>query len=191
MTKRECIELIKNLYSEKGRLVVGIDGRSAAGKTTFANELKNFLGADVVHTDHFFLPFPLRTEERLAEAGGNIHYERFYEEVVIPLKLKKSFSYGIFDCSSGTIKEKSEEISSELIIVEGAYSHHPKWREIFDVLIFMDIDPDEQIARIKKRNGEQKAEIFKNVWIVLEERYIQAFGINNSAVILSECRQFN
>ena len=62
--------------------VIAMDGRAAAGKTTLAEELAVTLGGAVVHMDDFFLPGELRTPERLAAPGGNVHAERFVEEVL-------------------------------------------------------------------------------------------------------------
>ena len=44
-----------------------------------------------------------RTPERFAEVGGNVDYERFQEEVLLPLKNGKAFSYRPFDCSTFTL----------------------------------------------------------------------------------------
>ena len=61
---------VKKAIEFKGHVVIAIDGRAGAGKTTFANELADLLCGEIVPMDHFFLPPELRTEERLAEAGG-------------------------------------------------------------------------------------------------------------------------
>ena len=65
--------------------MLAIDGMSASGKSTLAQEVADKYGGSVVHMDDFFLPAELRTNKRLETPGGNIHYERFkelYEEYV-------------------------------------------------------------------------------------------------------------
>ena len=62
--------------------VIAIDGRAASGKTTLAAALAAETGGTVVHMDDFFLPAELRTPQRLAAPGGNVHAERFAEEVL-------------------------------------------------------------------------------------------------------------
>ena len=79
--------------------VIAIDGRAASGKSTVAAQLSKVLDAAVVHMDDFFLPPTLRTPERLAASGGNVHYERFAEQVLPFLRTKTPFSYRRFDCS--------------------------------------------------------------------------------------------
>lgn len=155
--------------------VICIDGRSAAGKTTLAAALGKTIGADVIHMDDFFLPAELRTPARLAEPGGNVHYERFEEEVLPFLKKEAPFSYRRFDCHKMQLTEERPVSSVEWRIVEGAYSMHPNFGEYADLYIFLDISPDEQMRRIISRNGKEMAEIFRTRWIPLEENYIQAF----------------
>ena len=75
------LPLLQRIAAEEKRpLVIAIDGRAASGKTTAAEQLRFILGGSAIHMDDFFLPVSLRTAERFAEPGGNVHYERFCEE---------------------------------------------------------------------------------------------------------------
>lgn len=78
-------ELLLQLGAQ-GRAVAAIDGNAAAGKSTLAARIAAFFApqysVNVFHMDDFFLPGALRTPERLAEPGGNVHYERFQDEVL-------------------------------------------------------------------------------------------------------------
>ena len=69
-------------------------------------------------------------------------------------------------------------------IVEGAYSLHPAFGSYADLKVFLDISKEEQIKRIRKRNGEQKAAIFAKRWIPMEEKYINTFDIKSKADII-------
>lgn len=70
-------------------IVIAIDGPCAAGKSTLAKKLAEEIDGQVVHMDDFFLPGRLRTPARLREPGGNVHYERFQEEVLAPILAQK------------------------------------------------------------------------------------------------------
>ena len=62
-------------------------------------------------------------------------------------------------------------------IAEGSYScHHALW-DSYDLRIFLDVDPDKQLRRIKERNGERQLEIFAQRWIPLEEKYFSELNI--------------
>lgn len=164
--------------------IIAIDGRAASGKTTLAENLSRILSADVIHMDDFFLPPALRTEERLTEAGGNIHYERFLEEVIPLLKKSQPFSYRIFDCSQMDYNGSQTISPTPFRIVEGAYSCHPLFGNYADLTVFSDISPEEQMQRIQKRNGAEMAELFRTRWIPMEETYYAHFQIREKADII-------
>ena len=169
---------------EKSVSVIAVDGRAASGKTTLARQLALILDAEVIHMDDFFLPQNLRTPSRLAEPGGNVHYERFKTEVLPELKQNKSFSYRRFDCSKMRPGQMRHIANSRWRIVEGAYSLHPVLGDYADLKVFFDISPAEQMKRIRKRNGEQKAQIFAERWIPMEEKYLRTFNIKAKADIV-------
>ena len=87
------------------KLLIAIDGRCAAGKTTLAAHLQEFLPCNVIHMDSFFLRPEQRTPERLQEPGSNVDYERFTNEVLIPLLQGAAFSYCTYDCQSQMFRE--------------------------------------------------------------------------------------
>lgn len=180
-------EITERLNIEEGRVkVIAIDGRCASGKTTLARELAERLGAGVIHMDDFFLPGEMRTEERLREPGGNVHYERFADEVLDALRGGASFSYGRFDCQRMEIAERMIVPAGRLRIVEGAYSCHPQLENYMDLRIFCDVSPELQCERIRVRNGEQALKNFREKWIPMEEAYFRAHGIMEQADIIIE-----
>ena len=60
-------------HNAKNPLVIAIDGKSASGKTTFAN----LLGATVIHTDDFFRPRNEKGVLEISEYSGNFDIDRF------------------------------------------------------------------------------------------------------------------
>ena len=161
--------------------VTAIDGRAGAGKTTLANELATVTGASVIRMDDFFLPLQLRTPARMSEAGGNVHYERFESEVLPHLRENTPFTYRRFDCSCMALGEY-RRVDAGLRIVEGSYSHHPRFGEYADLTVFCDVDPHEQMRRIRRRNPDL-AERFEREWIPMEEKYIKTFGIEKGLIV--------
>ena len=168
---------IEELFREKERLVIRLDGRCAGGKSTAAERLASFYpGSAVVHMDDFYLPTALRTPERYGEPGGNIHYERFREEVV-PHLGKESFSYRVLDCTTFEYGEERQVPLAPLTIVEGSYSGNPKLGMHPDIAVFFHVDPVTQLKRIEKRNGPEKKKVFAAKWIPLEEAYFRHYRV--------------
>ncbi len=165
------------------RFIIAIDGRAASGKSTVAALLKDILSAEIVHMDDFFLPPALRTEERLSQPGGNVHYERFIDEVLPNLSSTDGFSFRKFDCSVMDFNGTREIAPSAIKIVEGSYCCHPIIGKYADLTVFSDCDAQEQMRRIYKRNGEKMAEMFRTKWIPMEENYFEYYSISESTDI--------
>lgn len=172
---------IQQLLEKKKHLLVAIDGRCAAGKTTIASMLKELCNCNVIHMDHFFLRPEQRTKERLLLAGGNTDVERFYQEVLLPLKAKEAFSYQPYDCQTQKMAPAIYVPVYPVNIVEGSYACHPKLQKYYDLKIFLTIDESEQLRRIECRNGKTGAVLFKEKWIPLEEKYFLAYSIEEHA----------
>ena len=127
--------------------------------------------------DDFFLQPKQRTPERLAEAGGNVDRERFYEEVVVPLVKRDTIVYRPFDCATMSLQSARKIEPDKIIVVEGAYSTHPELGEYYDLSVFLDIAPELQQERIWKRNTPDKAERFFAQWIPMEQKYFEAMRV--------------
>ena len=161
---------------QKGHLIIAVDGRCASGKTTLAARLHDVLGWAVVHIDDFFLRPEQRTPERYATPGENVDHERFLAEVLTPLRAGRAAEYRPFDCHAGQLGAPVRAEAAPVTVVEGSYSCHPALRDLYDLRVFSDVGPAEQMRRIKARNG-RSAEVFRDRWIPLEERYFSACGV--------------
>lgn len=161
----------------KRPLLVAIDGRCGAGKSTLAAELSRRRGWGVVHLDDFFPRPEQRTPERYAQPGGNLDWERVLEQVLTPLRAGKTARYQAFDCHAGALGAWVEVPAGEVVLVEGSYACHPELWGVYDLKIFLTVGPEEQARRILARNGPERAEVFRTRWIPLEEAYFSAYSI--------------
>lgn len=173
------LQEIRKLQNRQKRVLLAIDGRCASGKTTLAAQLKKELHCPVIPMDHFFLRPEQRTEERFREPGSNVDYERFLQEVLTPLQIGISFSYRPFDCHTMNFADAVQVTVAEkaVTIVEGSYSCHPKLWDAYDMHLFMTTDRQTQMQRIREREGENKAAVFEQKWIPLEERYFSYYSL--------------
>lgn len=176
---------LDRLLSGKAHVVLAIDGKCGAGKTTLASLLADLYPCDVVHMDDFFLPAKLRTPGRLQEAGGNLHYERFKEQVLpalTALKEERNFpfpaDYQVFNCHTMAFKPRNASLTAQpLTIVEGSYSMRPEFQAAYDLKVFLDISPKTQKERLLSRGGEEVFHTFEEKWIPMEQRYFDAFEV--------------
>lgn len=176
--------LSQRIRGSRQRLLIAVDGRCASGKTTLAATLEEETGCNVVHMDDFFLRPEQRTPQRLAEPGGNVDYERFRQEVMLPLSSGDRVHYQIFDCQQMALSAFREIDPGKTTVIEGSYSCHPALWDFYDLRVFLDIDPEEQLRRIRRRNGEEKAVMFQTRWIPMEERYFDAFRLRERCELI-------
>lgn len=173
-------ERMAELLEQNGSVLLAIDGRCGSGKTTLGRELQKIWQASLFHMDDFYLQKEQRTKERYEQAGGNVDYERFTKEVLLPLKKKQEVFYRPYDPPSWSFRETVCMPFRPVNIVEGSYSCRRDLQKFYDLKIFLDIDPGLQMERIKKRNGEEKACEFQQKWIPLEEMYFETFQVAKS-----------
>ena len=173
----ELAAAISRLRAEKPFPLIAVDGRCASGKTTLAAQLAAETGCSVLHMDHFFLRPEQRTQERLAQPGGNVDRERFLEEALLPLRRGVPFAYRPYECGRLAFGEPGRTGGGPFSIVEGSYSCHPALWDFYDLQVFLTVSPEEQLRRIRARNGEAGAAPFQERWIPLEERYFEAFSV--------------
>lgn len=173
----DAFTAIDTLLRNGKPVTVAIDGLCGSGKSTFADMLYSIYDCNLFHADDFFLPPELRTSERYATPGGNVHWERMKSEILDPLKTGKAFVYRKFDCSMMDYGEMVHVSPKTLNIVEGSYSTHPELLNEYDLKIFLKTDPKTQITRIRARDGEEYSKVFEEKWIPLENKYFESFPV--------------
>lgn len=166
--------------------IIAIDGNCASGKTTFSSLLAMYFDCNIIHMDDFFLPPKLRTPARLAQPGGNIHYERFIEEIMLSLQNGSKISYRPFCCSTMDYADAISLPSKPLTIIEGSYSMHPKLRNLYDYSVFLSCSYEQQITRIRTRNGEASLKNFTERWIPMENTYFDTFQVKENCSFVIE-----
>lgn len=108
---------------------VGIDGPDAAGKTTLADALAALTGLPRVRADDFLAPPEVRYR------AGRLSPEGYYADA--------------FDLPAlRTAVERHEAC-----IADGVFLFRPELDDLWDVRVFVDVDPDERCRRIAERDG--------------------------------------
>ncbi len=174
----------KELKKSSSRpFLIAIDGNCGSGKTTLGIYLAENLNASLFHMDDFFLQPQQRTKERLAEPGGNVDYERFRDEVLNHIADTSGVTYQPFSCKEWKLTDAVTIPYHDIVIVEGTYSHHPYFKDSYDVTIFLEISSEEQKKRIIARDGETIWPMFENKWIPMENSYFKTFNIKEMSKI--------
>ena len=147
------LDTIARLVCGQGgpRTLVGVDGRSGSGKSTFADELAARLtarGRAVVRstTDSFHRP----RKERLARGvtSGQGYYLDSHQLDVIVDELLLPFAHGAAEVRTAAVDEPSDASLDEVfsvpaaavLIFDGLFLQRPELNGHWDVTIFLDAD---------------------------------------------------
>ncbi len=169
------------------RCVLAIDGQCGSGKSTLARLLAKIYDSAVIAMDDFFLPPALRSTERLSESGGNIHYERFEDEILPHIGSGHEFSYTAFDCGIMDYGDAVTVPAAPLIIVEGSYCLHPRFGRYYDLSVYTRCSMDIRLKRLRARcDNDGLMARFENEWIPMETHYCAAFAVDEKADIIVE-----
>ena len=174
---------IDTLLEDKNFVLVAIDGKCTSGKTTLASKLAEIYDCNIFHMDEFFLRPEQRAPARFAEVGGNVDYERFQEEVLLPLSSGKNLSYRPFDCGTFELTDPVAITPKKLNIIEGTYSHHPYFGNPYDLKILLTVDEETQRRRILERPIFLHKRFFEE-WIPMENQYFEGFSISDKCDIV-------
>ena len=166
--------------------LITIDGRCGAGKTTLAEKLKIVLNCPVLHTDDFVIPHAQKTAERLAIPGGNEDVERIAEEILKPFFAGKELRPRKYNWYTDAYEDLEPIPAGKLLILEGSYSNLPPIAEHAALRVFLSIDPDRQMERLRKRNSPEALQGFINRWIPLEEAYLEAYRLPDKRCLVLE-----
>ena len=167
----------QHLQGAPAPLLIALDGRCAAGKTTLANRLAEQYGWGVIHLDDFFLQPAQRTSQRLAEPGGNLDRERLISEVLLPLTRHRPGVYRVFDCRTMGFAAVPRPLpAAPVVLLEGSYACHPDLRPLCGLPVFLTGDPGEQLRRLTARNPARLQD-FRARGGRTEEQYCRYFHI--------------
>lgn len=162
-------------------LLIAIEGRTGAGKTTISQHLQETFDCNIFHLDDFYLQGWQRTPERLSQVGGNVDYERFREEVLEPVLQGETVHLRPFDYLTMDFDESrfADIPAKRLNIIEGSYSMNPYFGDPYDLRIFMDVGGQDQIGNILRRQGDAEIEDYENKWIPKVDTYVEQYDVKN------------
>jgi len=130
--------LIEQLAQSRNRIIVGIDGPDAAGKTTLADLLAHHLRGHVVRASvgSFLQPLDVRRRRGDLSPEGcyldSFDYDRFRREVLTPF---------------ATVGNPA------VLLVDGVFLLRPEMRDAWTLSVFLDVSPKETVRRARVRDA--------------------------------------
>ncbi|MEV0569560.1 uridylate kinase [Dactylosporangium sp. NPDC050588] len=189
---------------------VGIDGHSAAGKTTLADEVAAALRGKTarpvlrVGADHFKRHVDLRT--RYPAGSPESYYFEMYDvdairdALLVPLGPggDRRYRTQIMDISGRTPVDSGVQVASDdaILVVDGGFLQKPALARHWDLRVYLHIDVADVLSRGTARDqawmdsAEAAAERYRTYYIPGEELYLAEIRPAEQADIVIDNRNF-
>lgn len=175
-TFTELAKKIEVLKSKHGQKIIAIDGGGGAGKSTLAERLqKSLANAVVIHIDDFYKgPWNKRLDRTDYEVNPFFDWNRFYEEVLKPIKENRPIQYHVYDWHTHTSEKVVSVPTDAIIILEGGYTTQKNFSDMYDFKIWIEADEGQRLQKALVRDGEHMRFLWEKDWLPVERNYIRA-----------------
>lgn len=188
--KKLAIDLM-NKYKLKVRnrpFIVGIDGLSGAGKTTFVNKLAAELRAQHMEPVIFHIDDHIVEREKRYHTGYEEWFEYYFLQWDVDLLTSCLFetlhhssrlTLPFYDKTTDTIASKRVTVTNKnLVLIEGIFLLRKEWWPLFDYRIFLDCPREIRLKRVLKReklkeNQEPTMQKYKRRYWPGEDYYLR------------------
>jgi uridine kinase len=176
-------EIILTEAQKKNPVVIAVDGRSGAGKSTFVQHLTKQIRAIIIPLDDFYsADIPNKkwdeytTKERLHRV---FQWERLVRTAIKPLLNDDGASWITYDFATGvqedgTYRQRLELQKlhpSNIIIIDGTYSASPAIIDFIDITILIDVPIAERDKRLSNRENPIFLKEWHQRWGSVEDYY--------------------
>lgn len=171
------------------RLIVGVDGLSAAGKTSSVQSLQHQLIEAGVAFTILHLDDHIVDRSRRYNTGQEEWYEYYalqwdVEALTHSLfqKLRAANDHLLLDFYDGetdTVSQRRVELPHEgVILLEGVFLQRPEWRGYFDYMIYVDMPRSIRFERDTLRSNQdphnpERLQKFQNRYWKAEDHYLE------------------
>lgn len=157
MDAQPVLDLIAAASPFRAFTFVGIAGHGGAGKSTLASRIP---GAQVVGTDEFW-------------DGEGFDLERLEAEVVAPLLAGRVAGYDAWDWTEKRQRGRREVRPTGTVVIEGVCALHRRFRDAYDVRVWVEAPYEVRLARGVARDGEGARVTWLERWMPSEDRYVE------------------
>lgn len=164
------------------RFVIGIDGLSRSGKTTFTRQFKDVLqeknvSVCIFHIDDYIVErnrrYKTDNEEWIEYYFLQWDVEWLKNNFFKKLKISKKLHLPIYNNEFDTHKVHSFNIPDTcLIIIEGVFLQRREWKNFYDFVFYIDCQREKRYKR-ESLDTQRNIEKFRKRYWKAEEYYIK------------------
>ncbi|MGM2839649.1 kinase [Bacillus cereus group sp. BfR-BA-01511] len=180
MSTNELINIMKK--HKENRFILGIDGLSRSGKTTFVKNLKENMKQESIPFHIFHMDDLIVERNKRYHTGYEEWYEyyylqwdiewlrqKFFQKLQNETKLKLPFYYDDTD----TCEMKKVQIPIVgVIVIEGVFLQRKEWRDFFHYMVYLDCPRETRFLRESKKTQKNLSK-FENRYWKAEDYYLE------------------
>ncbi|SFK20380.1 uridine kinase [Halobacillus dabanensis] len=164
MNVEKVLDIIQTLKQEE-RFVLGIDGLSRSGKTSFTQKLVEALEKPVLtyHIDDYIVDRSSRYKTG---------YEEWYEYYHLQWDVKR--------LQEELFQHLRKESEKALVIIEGVFLQRAEWRDYLDYVVYLKCSKVERFNR-ESQETQEKIEKFLDRYWKAEDYYMKTVNPERKA----------
>jgi uridine kinase len=149
---------LDDLQSKRSLVLVAIDGRGGAGKSTLAVALRDRLNASVVAVDDFYRVMDEAARFDLGPEAGYMQYvdwQRLQSQLLASLRRNEPAWYERFDWLTRQLGSTAQVSPFGVVLVEGVGSFRPELRSFYDFSIYVETPLEVCTTRLQARGDSE------------------------------------
>ncbi|MFU2028766.1 uridine kinase [Bacillus wiedmannii] len=181
MCTNELINVMKK--HKENRFILGIDGLSRSGKTTFVTNLKENMKQESIPFHIFHIDDHIVERNKRYHTGYEEWYEYYYLQWDIEWLRQKFFQKLQNDTKLKLPFYNNETDSSEMkkvqipivgvIVIEGVFLQRKEWRDFFHYMVYLDCPRETRFLR-ESEETQKNLSKFENRYWKAEDYYLES-----------------
>ncbi|WP_242239904.1 kinase [Bacillus cereus group sp. BfR-BA-01309] len=180
MSTNELINIMKK--HKENRFILGIDGLSRSGKTTFVANLKENMKQESIPFHIFHIDDHIVARNKRYHTGYEEWYEYYYlqwdianlqkrifQKLQTETKLTLPFYYDETDSSE---MKKVQIPIVGVIVMEGVFLQRKEWRDFFHYMVYLDCPRETRFLR-ESEETQKNLSKFENRYWKAEDYYLE------------------
>ncbi len=157
--------IVRRFAGRVSPILIAVGGPGGTGKSTFSRKLADQLdGAKVLSLDDYKVARSTREEKGVFGPHPEANEMDLIEEHLSRIKEGCQIKKPVYDFNSGK-SDKAELFSPAIVnIIEGEVSTYPRFKQFFDLSIFVDSRLNTQLMTRLKRAIGDRGYTFKKAW---------------------------
>ncbi|TCW50133.1 uridine kinase [Bacillus thuringiensis] len=181
MRTNELINVMKK--HKENRFILGIDGLSRSGKTTFVTNLKENMKQESIPFHIFHIDDHIVERNKRYHTGYEEWYEyyylqwdiewlrqKFFQKLQNDTKLKLPFYNNVTDSSE---MKKVQIPIVGVIVIEGVFLQRKEWRDFFHYMVYLDCPRETRFLR-ESEETQKNLSKFENRYWKAEDYYLES-----------------